>query len=109
MPTREDDDTVSYTRVSAETYMKNALEEIAEDAARDILSDNPEVDVTFETWIELIDGKFLGVIDMGELYGAVFTYDRSDCEWWLTFHDVRDTIDTIITRRRNYGLGVMNG
>ena len=78
--------------------MDDQLHKIAQDVASDIIGDNPDADVDYDVYIEELDGKLVGVIDMGDSFASAYVCD--DGEWEQDFtYDPHDTISRILRKR----------
>jgi hypothetical protein len=80
------------------------LIKIAEGVVSDIEGDHPGLDTGYDLWVEeLRDAKgtrhHVGVIDMGDSYQGVYTWDGKDWHDDASWGDPHIIIDRIIAKR----------
>jgi len=83
-----------------ETQEKFALlQQKAEQVGTDIKSDNPEVDTSYDIYVEDLMRRTYGLINMGEAYNQVFVWNVHFEQWEESSWDPY-TIETMILKQR---------
>lgn len=59
------------------------------------------IDTGYDLWVEELDGRRVGVIDMGDLYQGVYWYEGDSWDIAPGFGDPQDVIDRIIAKRES--------
>jgi hypothetical protein len=84
--------------------MQDAIQKIADDTASDISNEFPEMDVSYDLWVEAFVAAgwppkdiIYGVVDMGEAHKQV--YEWYEGEWLPTSVDAFELIEHIIAKR----------
>lgn len=78
--------------------MDQALRALADAAAADIKLDFPGIDVNYDLYCDMVDGRWMGVVDMGEAFQAAFSWEAD--HWELSNMNPVAIRDRIVARRR---------
>ena len=87
-----------------ELKAKNAASDISDQLKADCMpSDDPnyEPDVGYNMYVEFLDERWYGLIDMGDLYHDAFCWHEG--EWHMATVDTYELEDRILKARMNTG------
>jgi len=79
------------------------LQQKAEQVGTDIKSDHPEMDTSYNLYVEDLMRRTYGLIDMGEAYQQVFVWSVHFERWEESTWDPY-TIEDMILKQRGFGV-----
>jgi len=75
----------------------DALEKMAENAAHDISGDFPDLETAYDLYIEDLDGRTYGVVNMGDAWQYVGVWENG--AWEMHYEDAYEVTERILRKR----------